>query len=100
MKKYYFEKKKIISKLSQRSANKCLLKVAQFAAQSEKYQKAIEIYEQIGTSSVDNALLKYGAKDHFFRAALCHLCIDVLNCQVIGFLFCINLKNMLSFHLK
>lgn len=30
-----------------RSANKCLLKVAQFAAQLEKYQKAIEIYEQV-----------------------------------------------------
>ena len=63
------------------SANKCLLKVAQFAAQLEKYPRAIEIYEQIGTASIENPLLKYGARDHFFRAGLCHLCIDHLNCQ-------------------
>lgn len=29
------------------SANKCLLKVAQYAAQLEKYDKAIEIYEEV-----------------------------------------------------
>ena len=32
-------------------------------------------------SCMDNSLLKYSAKDHFFRAAVCHLCIDVLNAQ-------------------
>lgn len=63
------------------SANKCLLKVAQFSAQIEKYARAIEIYEQVGTNSLDNNLLKYGARDHFFRAALCHLAVDHLNCQ-------------------
>lgn len=31
------------------SANKCLLKVAAYAAQLEQYQKAIEIYEQVRT---------------------------------------------------
>jgi alpha-soluble NSF attachment protein len=25
--------------------------------------------------------LKYSAKEYFFRAALCHLCIDLLNAQ-------------------
>lgn len=30
-----------------RSANKCLLKVAQFSAQLEKFARAIEIYEQV-----------------------------------------------------
>lgn len=29
------------------SANKCLLKVAQYSAQMENYEKAIEIYEQV-----------------------------------------------------
>ncbi|PIO28529.1 hypothetical protein AB205_0189650, partial [Aquarana catesbeiana] len=29
------------------SANKCLLKVATYAAQLEQYQKAVEIYEQV-----------------------------------------------------
>lgn len=32
---------------SNSSANKCLLKVAAYAAQLEQYQKAIEIYEQL-----------------------------------------------------
>lgn len=63
-------------------ANKCFLKVATYAAQLGQYQKAIEIYEQIGTYCMDNTLLKYGAKDHFFRAALCHFCIDMLNAKL------------------
>lgn len=59
---------------SNSSANKCLLKVAQYAAQLEQYPKAVQIYEQVATSSMDNQLLRYSAKDHFFRAALCHMC--------------------------
>lgn len=67
---------------SNTTANKCLLKVAYFAAQLENYQRAIEIYENIGQSSLDNNLLKYGAKEHFLRAGLCHLCVDNLNAQI------------------
>lgn len=33
---------------SSSSANKCILKVAQYAAQLEHYDKAIQIYEQVG----------------------------------------------------
>jgi len=58
------------------SANKCLLKVAMFAAQMEKYDKAIQIYEQVASSSLESSLLKYSAKEYMFRAALCHLCVD------------------------
>lgn len=36
---------------NQSSANKCLLKVATYAAQLEQYPKAIEIYEQVKTES-------------------------------------------------
>jgi len=54
-------------------ANTCLLKVAQFSAQLENFTKAIEIYEQVAKSSLDNNLLKWGAKEHLQRAALCHL---------------------------
>lgn len=57
------------------------MKVAQYAAQLENYQKAIQIYEQVASASLDNSLLKYSAKEYFFRAALCHLCIDLLNAQ-------------------
>lgn len=63
------------------SANKCLLKVAQYSAQLEKYDKAIQIYQDVASSSLENSLLKYSAKEYMFRAALCHLCVDVLNAQ-------------------
>lgn len=79
----YYEKAADLYKTEENNAaaNKCLLKVAQFASELEQYGKAIEIYEQIAISSSENPLLKYGAKDHYFRAAICHLCIDVINCQ-------------------
>lgn len=66
---------------SNASANKCLLKVAQYAAQLENYEKAIKIYQEVAASSLESSLLKYSAKEYFFRAALCHLCIDVLDAQ-------------------
>lgn len=85
---------------SNSSANKCLLKVAQYAAQLENYEKAIQIYQQVSlqhhfmttctqfdilsqvaSASLESSLLKYSAKEYFFRAALCQLCIDVLNAQ-------------------
>lgn len=66
---------------SNSSANKCILKVAQYAAQLADYEKAISIYEQVAASSLESSLLKYSAKEYFFRAALCHLCVDMLNAQ-------------------
>jgi len=66
---------------SNSSANKCMLKVAQYAATLENYTKAIQIYEQVAASALESNLLKYSAKEHFFRASLCHLCIDTLNAQ-------------------
>lgn len=64
------------------TASRCLLNVARYAAQLEQYQRAIEIYENIGQSSLDNHVLKYAAKEHFLRAGLCHLCVDSLNAQI------------------
>lgn len=58
-----------------------MLKVAQYAAQLEDYEKAIQIYESVAGSCLDSSLLKYSAKDYFFRAALCHLSVDLLNAQ-------------------
>jgi len=66
---------------SNSSANKCMLKVAQYAAQLENYDRAIEIYEQVAASALESSLLKYSAKEYFFRASLCHLCVDSLNAQ-------------------
>jgi len=47
----------------------------------EDYVKAIKVYEEVAASSLESSLLKYSAKEYFFRAALCHLCVDVLNAQ-------------------
>uniref|UniRef100_A0A915HV87 Alpha-soluble NSF attachment protein n=1 Tax=Romanomermis culicivorax TaxID=13658 RepID=A0A915HV87_ROMCU len=66
---------------SKSAANKCLLKVAQYAAELKQYRKAIDIYEEIGKAAVDNNLLKYTAKDYFFKAILCYLCMDLLDAQ-------------------
>ncbi|XP_051501126.1 beta-soluble NSF attachment protein isoform X1 [Myxocyprinus asiaticus] len=67
---------------SNSSANKCLLKVASYSAQLEQYHKAIEIYEQVGTNTMDNPLLKYSAKEYFFKASLCHFIVDELNAKL------------------
>lgn len=66
---------------SRAAANKCLLKVAQYSAQTEDYERAIEIYEKVASEAVDSRLLKYGAKEHYFKAAICHMCVDMLNGQ-------------------
>lgn len=66
---------------SNSSANKCLLSVAKHAALLEHYDKAIEIYEQVAANSLDSSLLKYAAKEYFFKAALCQLCVEFLNAQ-------------------
>ena len=62
----------LINKYS--SASQCLLKVAQYSAQLEHYEKAIEIYEQVGKTSLENNLLKWSVKEYFLKAGLCHLC--------------------------
>jgi alpha-soluble NSF attachment protein len=44
--------------------------------------QAVDIYESVANQSIESPLLKYAAKEHYFRAALCHLCIDQLNAQL------------------
>ncbi|KAK6118222.1 hypothetical protein DH2020_048008 [Rehmannia glutinosa] len=56
------------------SASQCRQKVAQFSAQLGKYQKAIDIYEEIARYSLNNNLLKYGARGHLLNAGICQLC--------------------------
>ncbi|KAJ2725714.1 vesicular-fusion protein S17 [Coemansia sp. Benny D115] len=56
-------------------ANGCRLKVASFAAQLERYEVAVSIFESIAEGSLDNQLTKWSIKDYFFKAALCRLAI-------------------------
>jgi len=55
------------------SANQCLLKVAHYAALNEDYTRAVDIYDQVATASLDNKLLKYGVKEYFLKATICQL---------------------------
>nr|AEE62558.1 unknown [Dendroctonus ponderosae] len=57
-------------------ANKCILKVAEFAALEGKYQKAIKMFQDIACFDLSSSLLQYNAKEYFLRAAICHLCND------------------------
>lgn len=63
------------------SANKCLIKIANYSALIDHLDKAIKLYEQLGKAATENSLMKYNSKEYFFKAGLCHLCIDLLNCQ-------------------
>jgi alpha-soluble NSF attachment protein len=60
------------------SANSCFLKVAQFAAQLEQYDKAIQIFEKVAKASVDNNLLKWSVKEYLLKAGLCYLAKDIV----------------------
>lgn len=59
--------------------NQALLQVAHLSAQMEDYTRSIEIYEQVAAASIDNKLLQWGAKDHYFRATLCHLALAAIS---------------------
>ncbi|KAA0711640.1 Beta-soluble NSF attachment protein [Triplophysa tibetana] len=52
------------------------------SAQLEQYPKAVEIFEQVAGSTMDNPLLKYNAKEYFWKAALCHFIVDELNAKL------------------
>lgn len=42
----------------------------------------VDLWFQVATYAMDSTLLKYSAKDYFFKAALCHFCVDMLNSKV------------------
>jgi len=64
------------------SANQCLLKVAQFASQLEKYELAIEKFEAVAQASVENSLVKWSVKEYLLKAGLCHLAsTDLINAR-------------------
>jgi alpha-soluble NSF attachment protein len=56
-------------------AQGCMSKAAQLAADSEAYEKAAELFEQLAEGSVNDQLRKYAVKDYLFRGALCRLCL-------------------------
>ncbi|VDN99179.1 unnamed protein product [Rodentolepis nana] len=61
---------------SNSSARKCLLKVAEICATSDQFEKAARIFEDAGVSSMDNKLLRYGAKEYLMKAVICDMNYD------------------------
>lgn len=54
-------------------ANKHFLKAADLAALESDYYKAIDHYERIARTSINNGLMKWSVKDYLLKAGLCHL---------------------------
>jgi alpha-soluble NSF attachment protein len=55
------------------SANQCIVKIAHLYGTVEKFDEAIENFEKAARNCVDDRLLKWGAKEYFFKAAACRL---------------------------
>lgn len=60
-------------------ANRVQKKMAEALALQHQYVQAQEQYEQMADKAKDDNLLKYGAKDHWLRATMCALCVDIEN---------------------
>ena len=54
------------------AANGCLVKIGKILGELDRFEEAIEIYEQLGNKCIDSPL-KFQAKEHFLRATLCRL---------------------------
>jgi alpha-soluble NSF attachment protein len=59
--------------LGHRLANKLWLKEADIAALEGDYYKAVQNFEKVADSSLENHLMKYSVKDYWFKAGLCIL---------------------------
>jgi len=60
----------------QSQANKCDLKAGSMLALNKQYERAHQLFEAVASNACESPLLKYSAKEYFFKAALCHFCID------------------------
>ena len=58
-------------------ANKLYLKVADLAALDGDYYKAIQNYEKVAKSSLNNNLMKWSVKEYYLKAGICHLASGV-----------------------
>lgn len=54
-------------------ANKLYLKVADLAALEGDYQRAIEKFEAVAKTSLNNNLMRWSVKEYFLKAGICYL---------------------------
>jgi len=56
-------------------ANKLWLKTADLVAlEGKDYYKAIELYERVAKSSINNNLMRWSVKEYLLKAGICQLC--------------------------
>ncbi|KAF2262373.1 alpha-soluble NSF attachment protein [Lojkania enalia] len=56
-------------------ANKMWLKTADLAAlEGKDYYKAIELYERVAKTSINNNLMRWSVKEYLLKAGICQLC--------------------------
>jgi alpha-soluble NSF attachment protein len=56
-------------------SNKLWLKTADLVAlEGKDYYKAIELYEKVATSSINNNLMRWSVKEYLLKAGICQLC--------------------------
>ncbi|KAL5362519.1 soluble NSF attachment protein [Aspergillus floccosus] len=54
-------------------ANKYFLKVADLSALEGDYHKAIDLFERVARSSINNRLMRYSVNEYFLKAGICHM---------------------------
>lgn len=69
---------------SQANTTAMLAKVAALSADAGDYKKAIQIWEKISKSSLENSALRWSVKDYLFRALLCHFVLAAPSHQLDG----------------
>ncbi|KAF2116481.1 alpha-soluble NSF attachment protein [Lophiotrema nucula] len=56
-------------------ANKLWLKTADLVAlEGKDYYKAIDLYERVARTSINNNLMRWSVKEYLLKAGICHLC--------------------------
>jgi alpha-soluble NSF attachment protein len=58
---------------SKASKTQMLLKIAHYAAVQEDYKRAVETWEEVASSSLNNTMIAWRAKDCYFNAMFCHM---------------------------
>lgn len=57
------------------SESAALIKVAELCSGQEDFARAIQIYEKVSATALENTLLKYSVKDYFFKSLLCQMVV-------------------------
>lgn len=78
----YFHVGRIIRSFSYNQRAAQMIQYDTNAAKVVRISYDVSVCFQVAMSTMDNPLLKYNAKEYFFKASLCHFIVDELNAKV------------------